>query len=698
MNFAQIVFPVPIDKSFTYHIPESLLSVLKPGARVRAPFGTASKIGYCIGFLQSATFPKIKDIAEVIDAEPLISENMLKLCQWMADYYFCSLGQALECVLPASVREIATGKSTRKIKADPFYEEVVRTEPLNLTAHQQVAYDEIAKSIGHIADSKSRPNVFLLHGVTGSGKTEIYLQVMAKVREQGKQTIVLVPEIALTPQTVRRFRERFSPSFAESSAGKDNVAVLHSHLTPKQRAFQWQRIRNGEASVVIGARSAIFAPFKNLGLIVIDEEHETSFKNISTPFYHAREVAIERARLENAIVILGSATPSLESYYNAVHHTYHHLDLPERIDKRPLPDVEVVNMLQEGDYKHPADVLSRKLELAIRDEVLKGNQVILFLNRRGFITLIKCTRCGHIMRCRRCQVSLSYHKQFNKAVCHYCNEKTGMPETCPACGYPGVRQFGIGTEKVEEYLHKFWENLIVDASAEKSQLSIGRMDSDAMKKKGLYKDALHSFFTGETDVLVGTQMIAKGLDFPNVTLVGIVSADTTLYLKDFRSAERTFQLITQVAGRTGRGPKGGRVIVQTVNPEHYSVIAGSKHDYEGFARQELLYRSELNYPPFRRIIRILVQGKAQERIKEVIDKLAGQINEELKGLIDKGGLEILGPAPAPILRIRDRFRWHLVFKIKELSSVQKYFKELFKMPFAKGEVQVSIDTDPVSLL
>ncbi|MEK7309925.1 MAG: primosomal protein N', partial [Planctomycetota bacterium] len=542
---------MPVDRAFTYRIPESLIGMLKLGARVRVPFGTTAKIGYCVGFLESTTFPRIKDIADVIDSEPLITENMLKLCQWMADYYFSSLGQALECVLPASVREIATAKkSTRKaaaesregkVKPDPFYEEVARTEPLKLTAHQKEAYDRIVTSVEQRAKSKEDgANVFLLHGVTGSGKTEIYLQVMAKMKQEGRQTIVLVPEIALTPQTVRRFRERFG----------DSVAVLHSHLTAKQRLIQWQNIRNGQASVVIGARSAIFAPFKNLGLIVIDEEHETSFKNISTPFYHAREAAIERARLENAIVILGSATPSLESYYNSVHpHTkdfgvgvYQRLVLPERIDQRPMPKVEVIDMLLEGDSKHPSGVLSRKLELGIRDEVLKGNQVILFLNRRGFITLIKCSKCGHIMKCRRCQVSLAYHKQFNKACCHYCNEKTELPTACPACAYPGIKQFGIGTEKVEEYLHKFWDNLIVDSSKEKEQLTIGRMDSDSMKKKGLYKDALHSFFTGETDVLVGTQMIAKGLDFPNVTLVGIVSADTTLYLKDFRSAERTFQL------------------------------------------------------------------------------------------------------------------------------------------------------------
>ena len=681
----------------------------------------------------------------------------------------------MESVTPPSVREIPTTKKpTRKVKPDPFCTEVARTEPLALTQHQQEAYDKIIAHVKREASSVERSGVFLLHGVTGSGKTEIYLQVMAKVRESGRQTIVLVPEIALTPQTVHRFRERFG----------DSVAVLHSHLTAKQRLIQWQRIRNGEASVVIGARSAIFAPFKNLGLIIIDEEHETSFKNISTPFYHARETAIERARLENAIVILGSATPSLESYYNSVHpHTnpdnktsyykaekesegrkiyyndsdrigvgvYQRLVLPERIDHRPMPKVEVIDILQEGDSKHPVGVLSRKLELGIRDEVLKGNQVILFLNRRGFLTLMKCSRCGHIVRCHRCQVSLAYHKQFNKAVCHYCNEKTDLPAVCPECRHPNIKLFGTGTEKVEEYLNKFWESLnynrkpSMDASAETlsldgrgqgegdgaPSLTIGRMDSDSMKKKGLYKDALHSFFTGETDVLVGTQMIAKGLDFPNVTLVGIVSADTALYLKDFRSAERTFQLITQVAGRTGRGPKGGRVIVQTVNPKHYSILAGSNHDYEGFARQELLYRRELNYPPFRHIIRILVSGKSQEGIhphtngigqrvssytndistegkpshqcigvgvKQVIDKIAQQINTELKSMIDTGDIEVLGPAPAPILRIRDRFRWHLVLKIKDLSSVQKYFKEMFKMPFVKGGVQVSIDTDPVSLL
>jgi len=693
MNYADIVFPIPLDKSFLYKIPESL-TTLKIGARVKVPFGNVSKIGYCVGFQESSSLPAIKEIAEVIDAEPLLTGPMLKLCRWIADYYFCSFGQALECALPAGIRK-PPAKSARKTKSssDPFFEPVERTEHLKLTNYQQEAFDKIIESIEHRANSPSginseRPNVFLLHGVTGSGKTEIYLQAMAKVRDAGKQTIVLVPEISLTPQTVKRFRERFG----------DEVAVLHSHLTEKQRVEQWHRIRNGEVSVVIGARSAVFAPVKSLGLVVIDEEHETSFKQQNTPMYHVREVAIERARLENAIVILGSATPSLESYYHSMHGVYHRLVLPERIDQRPLPKVEIIDMLKEVDSKRHAQVLSRNLELNIRDEILAGNQVILFLNRRGFMTMIKCFRCGFIQRCRRCQIALAYHKQFDKAVCHYCNEKFDLPTVCPECDYPKIKLFGAGTEKVEEYLQRFWDNLELGSSVTKEPIAISRMDSDAMKKRLAYKDALHSFYTGDTDVLVGTQMIAKGLDFPNVTLVGIVSADTLLYLKDFRSAERTFQLITQVAGRTGRGPKGGRVIVQTINPTHYSIIAGSQHDYERFARQELLYRSELNYPPFRHLIRILVSAVKQEQVKEAIGGLSSRIAKEMVSLIETGDMEILGPAPAPILKIRNRYRWHLVIKIKEMAQIQKFLKETFRVPYAKGGVFVSIEADPMNLL
>ncbi|MDI6732811.1 MAG: primosomal protein N', partial [Planctomycetota bacterium] len=620
-------------------------------------------------------------------------------------------------------------------QADQFSEPVERTEPHILTAHQQEAFDKITGSLRslsaigdlltvartggsvlatdgrrpasggqsrsieqipepEIPNSKSQipnpKNVFLLHGITGSGKTEIYLRTMAEVVKTGKQTIVLVPEIALTEQTIRRFRERFG----------DEVAVLHSHLTDKQRLVQWQRIKNGEASVVIGARSAVFAPTKNLGLIVIDEEHETSFKQPAIPLYHAREVAIKRAELENAIVILGSATPSLESYYRSLHGEYELLTLPERIEKRPLPKVEIIDMLGEQTHKQeskrPSSVFSARMESSIKEEVSAGNQVIVFLNRRGFITLIKCFRCGFVLRCHRCQISLTYHKQFDRALCHYCNEKTPLPTVCPDCGHDALKLIGTGTEKVEEALRK----IQIPKETGIREISVRRMDSDAMRKRTSYKEVLHSFYLGETDILIGTQMIAKGLDYPNVTLVGIVSADTVLYLKDFRSAERTFQLITQVAGRTGRGIKGGRVLVQTLNPTHYSIIAASKHDYESFARQELLYRHELNYPPFSHIIRIVVSGRNQERVKETIETLSGKMQIQLTELLAGGSLEILGPAPAPILKIRDKYRWHLVLKLSRFSGtvVQKHLKETFKMPFAKGDVIITIDTDPTNML
>ncbi len=686
---------MPLDKCFHYLIPDGLQGILKIGARVRAPFGKRSSLGYCIGFSDTSPVSSLKDIEEVIDPEPLLTEEMLSLCRWIADYYFCSYGQAIECALPSGVRKITKSMHTKKSKlVDPFSEPVQRTEPFVLTTYQQEAFDKILETIDKSSSRYTSgqgfkgSRVFLLHGITGSGKTEVYLQVMARVKESGRQTIVLVPEISLTPQTVQWFRARFG----------DEVAVLHSHLTDKQRKEQWHRIRKGEVSVVIGARSAIFAPIRALGLIVIDEEHETSFKQPSTPLYNVREVAIERARLENALVILGSATPSLESYYRSLSGRYHRLVLPERIEKKPLPEVEVVNMLVEIDPKRPSNPFSRKLELNIQDEILAGNQVILFLNRRGFITMIKCFRCGFIMRCQRCQITLAYHKQFNKALCHYCNQRYDLPMVCPDCGHPNIKLIGTGTERVEEELQRLWREINFTQVLAKEKLSISRMDSDAMRKKKLYKETLHTFYTGETDVLVGTQMIAKGLDYPNVTLVGVVSADTVLYLKDFRSAERTFQLVTQVAGRTGRGPKGGRVIVQTVNPSHYSIVAGARHDYDGFARQELLYRSELNYPPFRHLIRILVTAKDEVKAKQSIERYAKVISEKLSSFIQSCDVEVLGPAPAPILKIRNKYRWHLVLKVKDVWQVQKPLKEIFRVPFAKGGVFVSIDTDPMNLL
>ncbi|MBI4712182.1 MAG: primosomal protein N' [Planctomycetes bacterium] len=653
MKYVEIVFPIPLDRRFHYRIPESLSGQIDIGMLVGVNFNNRSAIGYGVGLTD--TLPVgisekwVKDIEKIIDNSVMLSPAMVKLCEWISQYYFCSLGQALEAALPVGVRRERVAKarvSPKKRQSFLFSEGTVdKTEPFNPTPAQALALDTIIPTL-----EANKNEVFVIHGVTGSGKTEIYLQAIARVRELGKQSIVLVPEIALTPQTINRFRQRFPDK---------DIAVLHSYLTEKERREEWHRIRRSEASIIIGARSAVFAPCPNLGLIVIDEEHEPTYKQQNTPFYHARDTAIKRAQLENASVILGSATPSLESFHKASSGAYKLITLPERVAKRPMPVVEIIDMTQEANSKGAVPVLSRKLEALIKSEVSRDNQVILFLNRRGFVTAVRCQRCKFIMRCTRCQVALTFHKEINKAVCHYCSRTYDLPRTCPECGYHKLSLSGLGTEKVEEHIKKLFDTLTAEAQRTQSGRSVhkvSRMDSDVMKSAGMYKEALHNLAIGEIDVLVGTQMIAKGLDFPNVTLVGIISGDTILYLKDYHSAERTFQLIIHVAGRSGRGPKGGRVIVQTVNPDHYSIQAAARHDYEGFARKELLYRYELNYPPFSDLLLILVQGRKEDDVA----RMAGAIADEIMPLVDKGKIdEVLGPAPAPLARLRNRYRWQV---------------------------------------
>jgi primosomal protein N' (replication factor Y) len=722
MTYAEIVFPIPVDKRFHYRIPEPLQGQLKVGARVTVNFAYRSETGYCVGLADSlppeaASF-QIKDIAAIIDPEPLLNDRMLKLCQWISEYYFCSLGQAIEAALPAGVRKIPKGKPRASKTVDPFLSgEVPLIEPHTPNEFQAKALATILPALDHpspILSPEGRgkgEGIFLLHGITGSGKTEVYLQAINKTLGSGKQAIVLVPEIALTPQTIHRFRQRFST---------DKIAVLHSHLTEKERAEHWKRIRSGQAQIVIGARSAIFAPAANLGLIVIDEEHEPTYKQQNTPLYHARDVAVKRAQLENACVILGSATPSLESYHLASLGEYKLLNLPERIEQRPLPPVDVVDMSKEVNPKNPMPILSKLLEVRLKQAVDAGNQVILFLNRRGFVTMVTCPRCRFVLRCKRCEVALTYHKQTakghsDKLFCHYCGREQEMPANCPDCGHNRLRNTGTGTEKVEEHIKKIFDRhrATEEIDSLRSQRLCGemetpkvaRMDSDIMRTRQTYHQALQELATGETDIMVGTQMIAKGLDLPNVTLVGIISGDTALYIKDFRSAERAFQLITQVAGRSGRGPKGGRVVVQTFNPEHYSIQTAAKHDYEAFARKELLYRYELNYPPFSHLVRILVEGSNSDKVATLTQEIASIISKQLvtagQSAINnqQSAMEILGPAPAPLGRIRGRFRWHIILKSREFSALKQAVDAVRPILPQRGRgLSVSLDHDPISLL
>jgi primosomal protein N' (replication factor Y) len=701
---------------------------------------------------------EVKAIEAVLDPEPLLSAELLELARWLADYYLAGLGEVLEAILPSAVRlkvgveeaaEVRLAVTAEEARAalDRFpksqskrarllealirrggraeekallteagcgaavvgalrkagllvRERVEKEEPFPYPVEQKrPAHRLNPEQVRAMAEVEAirrggRFGVLLLFGVTGSGKTEVYLQTIAKVVAEGKQAIVLVPEISLTPQTIARFQERF-----------DRVAVLHSHLAAGERARYWRSIQRGEAQVVVGARSAIFAPTPHLGLIVIDEEHETTFKQETSPRYHARDVAVMRAHGLGIPVILGSATPTLESYHNSVLGKFRRAVLARRVEGRPLPEVEVVDMAREAVEQKRLVALSRRLELLMRESLTRSEQVILFLNRRGFATYIFCPRCGFVLKCPQCDITLTFHRASptqaqreaagrslwtatdgpqapGLARCHYCGYEAVPPGNCPECLLPGIRFTGLGTERIEEVVARRFPDV-----------PLARMDSDTMTHRGAYERVLGAFRRGEIGILVGTQMLAKGLDFPNVTVVGVVNADVSLHVPDLRSAERTFQLLAQVAGRTGRGPKGGRVVVQTFRPYHYAVEAARTHDYLSFAMQELNYRRQLNYPPFSRLARVLVEGAREEAVVTKARELADLIRPRLPD----SGSELLGPVPAPIAQLRGEFRWHLLLKASRADTIH-WVLELTRAEVGRKRVSVTVDVDPIALL
>ncbi|MFC1667335.1 primosomal protein N' [Candidatus Omnitrophota bacterium] len=523
-------------------------------------------------------------------------------------------------------------------------------------------------SIKKCIDNKVH-KVFLLHGVTGSGKTEVYLQSIAHALASGRSSIILVPEISLTPQTVARFKARFG--------GK--IAVLHSRLLGSKRASEWERITSGDVQIVVGARSAIFAPLKDLGLVVVDEEHETSYKQADVPRYNARDVAIKRASLSSAIVILGSATPSLESFYAARKGDYSLIELSERIDSRLLPEVQIVDMREELTKTKKFPIFSQPLKIWIEKDIAEGKQVILFLNRRGFSTFISCRKCGYVLTCKRCSVSLTYHFHTKKLSCHHCNYKMDPPDVCPKCNSSYVRYWGIGTEKVESEVHRLFP-----------RARISRMDTDATRKRGTHERVLSKFKEGKLDILVGTQMIAKGLDFPKVTLVGVISADTALNLPDFRSGERTFNLLTQVAGRAGRGDLGGRVIIQTYTPAHYSIQAAKHHDYNTFYGKEISFRKDLNLPPFSRMVSVMLRGRNEEKVLAVSESLREKLIKKDKSK----KVEILGPAPSAVSRLKGMYRWNLFLKSDNIENIISLLKKVLKGRRREGGVIITVDVEP----
>jgi primosomal protein N' (replication factor Y) len=535
---------------------------------------------------------------------------------------------------------------------------------LTLNEDQQAALGSIINAI----DAREARGI-VLHGVTGSGKTEVYLQAIERVASFGRQAIVLVPEISLTPQTVRRFKARF-----------DSVAVLHSHLTNVERHEHWQRIAAGDVQVIVGARSAIFAPTPHLGLVVIDEEHETTFKQDQAPRYHARDVAWQRAQAEGIPLVLGSATPSLESWQRSATGEFERLSLPRRVMNRPLPDAVTVDLRDAAHTRFSRGAISRPLHQAMTAALRDGGQVMLLLNRRGFSTHIQCPACGYVVKCARCDLSLTFHRQRNLLLCHYCDYESPPPVACTDCKSPAIRYGGLGTQKLE-----------AEVRARFPDYPCARMDMDSMRKRGSHDDVLSAFHRGEFKILLGTQMIAKGLDFPNVTLVGVVNADTALHLPDFRAAERTFQLVAQVAGRTGRGERGGRVLVQTLSPEHPAIAAAVRHDYPQFAAHELAIRQAGGYPPFGSMLRLVVRGEREPIARETAAELAKRVR---RTVADQASIRVVGPGVAPIERLRGEFRFHLQLLGLDAAALQATVREATAGFAAPKGVLWTADVDP----
>lgn len=738
-SFARVVPELSLDRAFDYSIPSELRSTLQLGSKVKVPFGSRELVGYVIAFPEKAEVAKIKPVLEIIGERPIIPEASIRLAQWMADYYGAPLGVVLRCILPESVRRAESGykerlwveprvsvptdeaekilgkaksqklaweflhregggwltdlcNSTRTTRAvwkgledkglinirsaaqerDPWLgeQEPSPTSDLLLNDEQRVALTKIEEQ-----GAAEKPGVVLLHGVTGSGKTEVYLQAIASVLARQKSALVLVPEIALTPQTVDRFRARFLGQ-------KIRIAVLHSHLSVGERHDQWQEINSGRARIVIGARSAVFAPLHDLGLIVVDEEHETSYKQEDSPHYNARDLAVMRGHLQKVPVVLGSATPSLESFQNARDGKYQLCSLKQRVESQRLPIIHVIDMRQEFKKQKKAALLSERLIEAIEKRIAAEQQTIIFLNRRGFATSLQCPSCARVEECPNCSLPLTYHRRAGRLRCHLCDHAQAVPERCPTCGFDNYKYSGIGTEKVEDHLaHLFPKARVV------------RMDSDTMRGKDMYRKTLGDMAAGKIDILVGTQMIAKGLHFPNVTCVGVVNADLALQLPDFRASERVFQVLMQVSGRAGRGDFEGEVFVQTATPFHPAIQFARHHDYDGFADQELEFRRELGYPPFQRAVLVTWRGRDEEKTIYVAEQTAKKIKAKLPS-----SASLSGPAPAPIAKINNFYRYHLFFKTQNVPALMRVLRPEFIDAEWPDGIQSSLDVDPMFLL
>src|SRR6266513_262880 len=679
-KFARVIIDRAIRRELDYAIPESLSARVGIGARVRVPFRDRRALATVVALLEETNTKGIREIEAVIGEGPTLSQPLLGLARWIASYYCCPIEAVMRSLLPQVIRRAEVGWKKQQfveigsIVTNETMEALRRRAPrqaeLLLNEEQTAAFATIVRAIS--SPEKAKP--ILLHGVTGSGKTEIYLQAIRETLTRNRTAIVLVPEISLTPQTVERFKSRFAES-------QDDVAVLHSHLSEGERHDEWHKVHSGRARIVIGARSAVFAPLKNLGLIVVDEENETSYKQEEAPRYHARDVAVVRTKIEKCVVLLGSATPSLESYHNTLTKKYELATLTQRVDNCQMPLIRVIDLRQEQRSER-APILSERLRSAISARVAKREQTILFLNRRGFSTSLLCTKCGKARDCPNCSVALTFHRSMSRLNCHLCWHTAAVPKKCPECGQDALIYVGFGTEKVESTVAQIFPNAVVK-----------RMDADSMSRKEAYRETLRAFRAGKIDILVGTQMIAKGLHFPNVTLVGIINADLALHLPDFRAGERTFQLLTQVAGRAGRGETPGEVFVQSYTPFSPSIQFARHHDFAGYVKQELEFRERCDFPPFKHAVLITVRSAHEARGKFSAETLTRRLREALPE-----EFTVSDATPAPLEKLHGQFRFHILLRSSAILRLSRLIREtLEKLPMPE-DVSVAVDVDPYQLL
>jgi len=740
MKFARVVTDLALDKVFDYKIPPEMHGLAVPGSRVQVPFGHTKKTGFIVSLTNESDFPhnRIKPISKLVDTQPLIPQTLMKLGEWIARYYCCSIEQGIQVLLPGVVRggnvkkkkqlavklvdrkkaekelptledkfpkqalvikklfqrgetllstlkyELSISDSAIKtlekkgllikekieIQRDPFSSDrIIPSNDLDLNDEQAVALDSIKNAI-----DEAESVVTLLNGVTGSGKTEVYLQALRHCLIQDKSAIVMVPEIALTPQTVERFRSRFG----------DRVSVLHSGLTDGERFDEWMKIHEKKVSIAVGARSALFAPFQNLGLIIVDEEHEATYKQNETPRYHARDVAVVRGKMENAAVVLGSATPAFETLYNVKKGRYKEVKLQKRFDSQPMPDVKIIDLKHEsGEVGAGYSMFSKTLVSDVYKCLDQGEQVILFLNRRGFATTMQCLECGYVAECEHCSKTYTFHRNYNQLICHYCNDIHIAPTKCPKCGDKEIRFSGLGTEKVEDLAKKIFP-----------AAQIARMDSDTMSSEKDYRAVLQKFRTGKIDILIGTQMIAKGLHFPNVTLVGVMLADLGLHVPDFRAGERTLQLLTQVAGRAGRGEIPGRVLIQTLSPFHPALQSAKNHVYEPFFHEEIDSRKIFFLPPDTHMILTHFSGEDEN----LVSKTAANFAEALSKVLIGDDFQMGDAVPSPIEKVAKKFRYQISIRTTKVMKASLILRQAVVGRKIDKRIKFYVDVDPYSLM